>query len=532
MFWADKVAKKIIESGEFKPYWVDDMFTPSGHAHIGSLRGPLVHDLIYKALLFALKSNKASKNAGQYVRFTYVMNDFDPVDGVPPEFEYLSEYLGLPLRKTPAPKGSEGFDSFADFIAADIKKTLKDLGVEPEYLSSWDMYNAGKFDEAIKIALDNAEEIQNIYHEVSGSKKKEQGWLPLQVICENCGRIGTTRVHDWDGKTVAYKCEPDLVKWAKGCNHEGRISPFGGKGKLPWKVDWPAHWMVLGVTIEGAGKDHSVAGSSRDVARELCKRVFKMKEPFNLPYEFLTIGGKKMSSSKGLGLKARDFSKILSSEMARFLFCRSDYRQEVDFNPFETMAIPDLYDEYDRCYLAYITGSDEDLARAFELSHIGDLPPKQKTFLPRFRDVVNYIQQPSIDIRQKYESIKDEKLNEIEEKILDERIKYGKIWVTEYAPEEFRLHMLDKLPDLAKDLTSDQKKYLEEVISLLETGSDAEKLQVDLYTKAKNSGLEIKEAFASIYISLIGKTHGPRAASFLLSYPKEKVINRLKEAAE
>ncbi len=520
MFWADKVAKNIIESGKFKPYLVDDMFTPSGYAHIGSLRGPLVHDLIFKAL----------KNAGVESKFTYILNDFDPVDGVPPEFEYLNEHLGLPLKKTPAPEGS-GFENFADFIAEDMKKTLGNLGVEPEYLSSWEMYHQGKFDEAIRLALDNVTEIAEIYHQISGSKKKEMGWYPFSVICQSCGRVGTTRVYDWDGKTVAYKCEPHMVKWAMGCDYEGRISPFGGNGKLPWKVDWPAHWMVLGVTIEGAGKDHSVAGSSRDVAREICKRVFKIQEPFNLPYEFLTVGGKKMSSSKGLGLKGRDLFNLLPAEVARFLYCRSDYKQEVNFDPFGTMAIPDLFDEYDRSYLAYIENVDEDFSRAFELSHIGDLPKKEKTFLPRFRDVVNYIQQATVDTKNKFEEIKGESLNEVETSILREREKYAKIWLEKYAPEEFRLGMSEQLPDQAKNLNAHQKEYLAKVIQLIEKASEPDKLQTDLYNLSKDLAIPAKEAFASIYLSTIGKEHGPKAGAFLLQYPKEMVVKRLKEAA-
>ena len=38
MFWADRIATQIIDSEKFTPYWVDDMFTPSGFAHIGSLQ--------------------------------------------------------------------------------------------------------------------------------------------------------------------------------------------------------------------------------------------------------------------------------------------------------------------------------------------------------------------------------------------------------------------------------------------------------------------------------------------------------------
>lgn len=520
MYWADQVAKEIIDSGKYKPYLVDDMFTPSGFAHIGSLRGPLVHDLIFRAL----------KHAGEDVKFTFIFNDFDPIDGLPEELQKdFSKYLGFPLRHAPPPQ--KGFDNFAAYFANDFKNVLKSFGVEPQYLSSYDMYKQGKFDKAIKIALDDAEKIQDIYQKVSGSKKKEKGWLPLQVICEKCGKLGTTRVHGWDGKTVVYTCEKDMVKWAEGCGYTGRISPFGGNGKLPWKVDWPAHWQVIGVTIEGAGKDHSSAGGSRDIARELCKDVFKINEPYNLPYEFFLIGGKKMASSKGLGFKGRDVKSLLPPEVARFLFARTDYRQAVEFDPIGTMAIPDLFDEYDRCYQAYIESSDEDLARTFEMSQIDKLFSKEKTFLPRFRDIVNYIQMPNIDVLKKYEEIKGEKLSEVEMNIINERVEYAKIWLEKYAADEFRLSLSEVLPEKVKELTMEQKQFLQKSIGLIEKNDDPEKLQLALYNLTKELKVDAKKSFSAIYVALIGKEFGPKAAWFLLAYPKKEITKRLQKAA-
>ena len=312
----------------------------------------------------------------------------------------------------------------------------------------------------------------------------------------------------------------------------GWISPFGGKAKLPWKVDWPAHWMVLGVTIEGAGKDHSSAGGSRDIARELCKEVFQIDEPYNLPYEFFLIGGKKMASSKGLGLKARDAKELLPPQVARFLFSKTDYKQSVEFDPVDTMAIPDLYDEYDRCYLAYLNKSNEDLSRVFEMSLIGEIPSEKPHILPRFRDVVNYIQLPNIDLQKKYEEIKGGLLNFEELKILREREKYARIWLGKYAPEDFRLQMSENLSEKVNQLTKEQKEFLSQAISLIESEGNPENLQLALYNLTKQLKLDAKKAFSAIYISLIGKEFGPKAAWFLLSYPKEKMIERLKEAAK
>ena len=58
----------------------------------------------------------------------------------------------------------------------------------------------------------------------------------------------------------------DHVPGIQGCGHRGKVSPFDGRGKLPWKLEWCAKWRVFPVTIEGAGQDHSTKGGSRDVA--------------------------------------------------------------------------------------------------------------------------------------------------------------------------------------------------------------------------------------------------------------------------
>lgn len=521
MFWSDKIAKEIIDSGSHTPYWVDDMFTPSGFAHIGSLRGPIVHDLVYRSLVDAKTS----------ATFTYIFNDFDPVDGLPAELMRMEAELGRPLRLAKSPE--PGFTSFAEYFTKDFQSVLLSLGVRAEFRSSWDMYHQGLFDGVIREALDNALRIQDIYQKVSGSKKRDKGWLPLQVICEQCGKLGTTRVHGWDGTLVEYTCEPAMVTWAKGCGYTGSTSPFTDPndpahhpGKLPWKVDWPAHWKVLGVTIEGAGKDHSSAGGSRDIAKELCKDVFHIDNPYNLPYEFFLIGGKKMSSSKGLGLKGRDLTSLLPPAVGRFLFTRTDYRQAIEFDPMGTMAIPDLFDEYDRCWMAYIDGSDESMSRAFELSQPGSVPEKEQVFLPRFRDVANFEQLPNVDVYERFTKIKGSELTVTEREIIRERSEYAKVWLKTYAPDEYRYQIATK-PYSRYSLSVDQWKFLNALAAIWRTVSDPEKLQSELFALARAQNIDMKAAFRALYMVVLDKEHGPRAGWLLKQFPVEAVIKRL-----
>ncbi|HWY79627.1 MAG TPA: lysine--tRNA ligase [Candidatus Sulfotelmatobacter sp.] len=503
MFWADKVAQDIITSGRSKPYWVDDMKTPSGFAHVGSLMGPIIHSMIFRAL----------QDAGKEATYTFVINDFDPADDLLPEIKGTHEkYLGMPLKLAPSPE--QKFESMADLFSNDFINAIRNLGVEATILSSWELYHEGKFDGVIREALDNAETIQDIYHKVSGSKKKEAGWLPFQVICENCRKLGTTKVFAWDGEKVSYTCEPHLVKWAQGCGYKGKVSPFGGTGKLPWKVDWGAHWKVIGITIEGAGKDHASAGGSYDIAMTICKEVFHYDPPFKLPYEFILIGGKKMSSSKGLGLKAHDLVKILPPSIGRFLFARSGIKSQSNFDPMDKNAIPSLFDDYQKAADAYFDNGENDLARAFELSQVGEL---KKPPAIRFSVLTQWIQMPDMQ-----EQIKKEGL--------EEWAKYAKLWIEEYAPESVKFLVQKELPEAAKNLSEKQKELLQKTASEVDASEDAEALQTRIYTIGKEIGLNGKETFAAIYKVLIGKDHGPKAAWLILSLEKKFVKERFEEA--
>jgi len=81
-------------------------------------------------------------------------------------------------------------------------------------------------------------------------------------------------------------------------------------------------------------------------------------------------------------------------------------------------------------------------------------------------------------------------------------------------------------------LDEPQKNFLTKVAGLVEKETDPETLQQAIYDLTKEMKLDTKKAFATIYQVFIGKDHGPKAAWFLLSLPKDKVIERLKEAAK
>ena len=171
------------------------------------------------------------------------------------------------------------------------------------------------------------------------------------VICENCGKVGTTIVTDWDGERVVLRVPgASSSTWARGCGHSrlGRRRSAAA-AKLPWNLEWAAQWSLFGVTIEPCGKDLSTAGGSRDRSDAIAREVFEREPPLNVPYEFLNIGGKKMSTSKGRGAAAHEIVEVIPPEQLRFLFLRpqAEPARSTSTRTGPT-PIPRLFDEFDR----------------------------------------------------------------------------------------------------------------------------------------------------------------------------------------
>src|SRR3954452_16210842 len=98
MDWADDLAASV--SG---PQVVNDSKTPSGTVHVGSLRGPVILDVICRAL----------RAAGLPTTFLYGVDDLDPMDAqalLTPDA--IERSMGVPLARIPDQAG-DGHASYA-----------------------------------------------------------------------------------------------------------------------------------------------------------------------------------------------------------------------------------------------------------------------------------------------------------------------------------------------------------------------------------------------------------------------------------
>ncbi|MEC4895090.1 MAG: lysine--tRNA ligase [Oscillatoria sp. PMC 1051.18] len=523
MFWADKIA-----AGTQGEQLVNDSKTPSGRVHVGSLRGVIIHDVIYRAL----------KRADKPVKFMYGVDDYDALDTVPKylDQEKFSPYLGYPLCNVPSPNDTAS--DYAKYFMGEFLEVFDYLGVKPEevyYLR--DLYRSGKLNKYIDIFLNNAHLVREAYLEVSKAERPDN-WYPFQVICENCGKIATTVVTDYQDGKVFYTCQPEATNYVDGCGHSGWISPFDGNGKLPWKVEWVAKWELVGVTIELAGKDHSQKGGSRDVANAICRKVLREKPPFHAPYEFILVGGTKMSSSKGVGSSAKEISALLPPELLRFLMLRTQPKTVINFEPnYET--ITRLFRDYDALndkYKAEIESAaekPEELSKEFMPLVYSQLDGEVKTYQAfDFSTLISLLQIPGLDVKEEVEKRSEEPLTDYDWQIINRRIEVAKKWLEDYADEEEKLVIYwDSVPEKVQELNEEQVNYLQKLQENLAATSnwEAEELQTTLFSTAKALPIKPGKAFPAVYYSFLGKERGPKAGGLLSYLNKDFVLQRLQD---
>ena len=528
MDWADELAAQVRDRG---PQVVNDSKTPSGTVHVGSLRGPVILDVITRAL----RAN------GVETTLLYGIDDLDPMDAqalLTPDA--IEREMGRPLAHVPDPAG-DGHASYARHFAGQFIETFAGLGIVPDrYYWMSDIYPTGAMDPYIRLALDRAPLVREIYRRVANVQHPDH-WHPLAVICPTCGKIGTTIVTGWDGERVSFECRENLVQWARGCGTTGSISPFGGNAKLPWNLEWAAQWSLFGVTIEPGGKDLSTAGGSRDRSDAIAREVFEREPPRNVPYEFLNIGGKKMSTSKGRGAAAHAIADVIPPEQLRFLFLRPRPNQAIEFDPEGTDAIPRLFDEFDR-FAAATAGQQVkgEIPSGFEatfryalLDPSADVVQEAAAFRAAFSHLALLLQIPGIDLTERVEAEKGSPLTARERAIFDDRVAAARAWLEAYAPDRARLVVRETLPASVSELEADQRVFLGALADAASTNapSSGDAWQAAIFASATDTGLVAGRAFAAVYGAFLGRANGPRAGWLLAGLKPSFVIARLREAA-
>lgn len=520
--WSEKVADEVIARHK-DPYVVEGMWTPSGFFHIGNARPEVFTPYAVKVAL---------EDKGKKVTQNFILDDFDAVrkipDGLGIKKEDEEKYLGFPCATAPSPL--PGFKTWADAFISQLKKFAPQYGLELNFISAYQTYKEGKFNDLIKFSIENSKEIVKVWTKVAGSQKDEE-FVPLQILCEKCKKIYYTKVLGFENDLVEYECK---------CGQKGKVSPYNGNAKLHWRVHWVAHWIIHKVDFESAGKDHFSKGGSVDVGQALMKQVFKKEPPKQVPTEFIQLSGEKMSGSKGNLIDLEAWLEVASPELFRFMnFSYKPYTViNFSFKDNSFVLLNDRFERTERIYFGTEKTEDKDLEKKskkiYEFSVIGKVPQKLVRIpfpiavqVSQLFDFENDLENSITLINNLHEL--PPVLDKNEKNKIKDQLRRAKNWVEKYAPDNFKVSFLENFDPKTSEIPKDILRVINSIESKLLNCKNSDEVQQLIFDSSKSANIPTKTVFQTLYLVLTGKKAGPKIGNLVFAFGKEKVSKRLKE---
>lgn len=519
--WLDRVASEIIErehklGRQADPLRVESGLGASGIPHIGN----------YSDAARAYGIKLALESMGRITELITFSDDMDGLRKVPAGLpKSLSKYIAFPVSSIPDPFGCH--DSYGTHMSSLLLDALDKTGIRYRSVSGTKAYREGLFNSQIDRILSNATKVGEIIKETLGQDKYTEV-LPYFPICENCGRIYTTRAIEYsrDRHVVRYSCDGMQLRGEtlEGCGHQGEVDVFSGKGKLSWKVEFAARWSALKVNYEGYGKDLIESVKANDRVME---EILVEPHPFHTRYEyFLDKTGAKVSKSVGNVLAPQLWLRYAPAQTLLLLM----YKRSVGSRAVWVKDIPTYIAELDELEDVYFGRKEvkdpKELARlrglyeyAWNLS-----PPKRPTaHVPH--NLLVYL-------------VKVAPKGKETQFVVQRLAGYG--YQVDPTDQRFQ-ERLDKTINWAKEVEAittgsvsidyKEREAILELAGIINASDDENYLQNSVFTIAKKHNLEPGPFFKTLYRVLIGSDHGPRLGPYILAMGRDNVASALAGAA-
>jgi lysyl-tRNA synthetase class 1 len=520
--WYDKMAAKIVERERKLDRSLDLVRTEMGIAASGL---PHIGNLSDAARSFAV--TLALREQGFKSELVAFADDKDGLRKVPAGLpKSLEEHLGRPVTDIPDIYGCH--KSYGEHMTLLLREALDQCGIEYTFMSGAEAYRRGLFNEEIRTVLTNAKRIGEIAKEEVGQEKFLEV-LPYFAVCENCGRIYTTKAVDFlpkEGK-VLYSCEGMEVKgrWLEGCGHKGEVDYRKGDGKLSWKGEFAVRWKALDIRFEAFGKE--VADSVR-VNDRICREILCWEPPSHAKYElFLDKSGRRLSKSAGVVFTPQTWFKYGSPQslmlllLKRFVGARAldvtdipPYMNELDYLEDVYFGRKALRDEreaaklrglYEYCWVMKPPSRAGVHAPYNVLTFLAKMAPRgcEEGFIVEKLRSYGYLQK-----------------NQGLDGGLRKRVEYASNWIRDF----------EEIKETAVSLTAEEKSAVEELIEVLKAENEAEKIQNAIFNTAKKHDVQPGNFFRTLYTVLLGAPQGPRLGPYILAMGKRNVIDALERA--
>ncbi len=517
--WIDKLALDVISrkdnlTGDHPALIrTESGLGASGFPHIGSFADAS------RAYAFKL----AVEDLGRESEFIAFADDMDGLRKVPAGTpSELKKHLGKPVSNIPDPWGCH--NSYGKHMSSLLIDTIKDAGIEFTAVSAFELYTSGKLTEHVDRLLTMADLAGQIIKETTGQEKYLEV-LPFHAICENCGKIYTTRSVSYDKKQglVEYYCEGDEIggKLLGGCNHHGYAKIARGEGKLTWKVEFAARWDYLQIDFEAFGKDiyESVICNDR-----ISKEVFDYEPPTHARYEvFLDKDGRKISKSKGNVVTPQTWFRYGSPQSLALL----TYKRMTGSRRMDIDQVPSYMQELDYLEDIYFGKIKEgNPAKKRKLSGLYEYcwhlkPPSVNSNHVPYKLLVNLLSvAPEVNRTEflelqlkEYGYIRDEhSVKEIQERII-----YAENWV----------HDFQHLEDVKVELSKDQQTALASLITRMEESESADDIQTAIFQTATEHAIKPREFFRILYQILLNDDRGPKLGPYIHTIGVKNTIKML-----
>ena len=542
--WIEDVVNEVLER-DVDEFRISSGKSSSGAIHIGFVRELVIGDVIKKEL----------QRLGKKAKTMFVVDDFDPIRSIPSTIELSDEWMGTPYSDIPDAFGC--CESFGAHWANELIGTFDEFGLDPEVYWQSKLYDTPEMMDAVRTCLRETETIREIMIKyVAGGFTEDQrdeyiesmdSWYPASVICPECGKLQAggkgsivpNRVTGYDPDTdmVTYECH--------ACGHKATSPLSETRVKLSWRIDWVAKWYVLDVTCEPAGKDHSVKGGSYDTGLEMSERVFGWQGPVKVPFEWIRIGGRDMSTSEGIVFTPRKFLEIAPPELFRFIVLRTEPTRAYNI---QTDRIPDLIDEFEKLERVYygLEEADEERKNLAQLIYpLCVAGPVSKDYIPKlsFRfsvttsQMVELLGEEIIMDRCRELLKKQYGLEEVPEaamRLVPQRLRRAKNWALQFGSDRDRIEVSEHVPEsVVSTLTDQDKEFLAAFVSVLESRKlDDEEMQAAVFEKAREVGIKEKRAFVVLYRITISRKSGPRLGPFLNLLGNDWVAARIRSVLD
>jgi lysyl-tRNA synthetase class 1 len=517
--WYDKMAAKVVARERKLGRSLGLIRTEMGIAASGL---PHIGNLSDAARSFAV--TMALREQGFSSELIAFADDKDGLRKVPAGMpESLEKYLGQSV--TDIPDFYKCHKSYGEHMAMLLMEALDKCGIEYKFMSGTEAYRTGLFNEEIRTLLLNAKKIGEIVKEEIGQEKFLEA-LPYFAVCENCGRIYTTKAYDFVAKEnkILYSCEGMEVKgrWLEGCGHKGEVDYRKGLGKLSWKGEFAVRWKALDIRFEAFGKD--VADSVR-VNDRICREVLNWEPPVHAKYElFLAKSGKKLAKSTGIVLTPQTWLRYGSPQSLMLLLLK----RFVGARALDVVDIPIYMDELDDLEDVYFgkkeVKDDKELAKLrglYEYCYAMKFPTRPGFHAPY--NLMTYL--AKVAPKGSEEQYITEKLRSYgylqRDQTLDDsarkRIQYASNWAADFH----------EIKPTSACLSNEEKHAVKELVEVLRVEDDAEKIQNTIFNTAKRCGFQPAKFFKTIYTILLGVPQGPRLGPYILAMGKQNVIDAL-----